>query len=100
MIILFYSEIGHPHSDFGVQEYVNELCEQHQEPNVERHYTSTENMVYAFRVAIKLGLLDHKEFTLLDHNNNEYMFDKDARPLNGYYEGSYLDYALDTLIGI
>lgn len=99
MIKLIYDETGMPHSDFGLQEYVNHLCEIHNEP-LTVVKTSTENMVLAFRVAIYLGKLHHEDFIFVDQDQQEMKFNKNATPIKRWYKETFFDKSLNTLIGL
>lgn len=102
MIELIYCENGMPHSDFGIQEFVNGFCELHSSVKVEQNVTfktSTENMVYAFRVAIRHGFLNPNQLVFINENEEKFSFDDSGKP-NKPMGTTFLDDSLDTLVEV
>jgi hypothetical protein len=100
MLRVNYYKDGNAYSDFQVEEIVNDFVKisKYKEIDYEIN-TSTENIVYAVRVAIYAGLLDC-DHVVMYTDRDTIKFDKNARAVNGNYPSTYIDEALFTLIGI
>lgn len=99
MLYITYASGGENYSDFEVEKFINgyeavdyKKCDTYID-------TSTENIIYAVRVAIKEGKLDC-DYVVLYFDETTVKFNKDAKPMNGNYPSTYFDYALNKLIGI
>jgi len=100
MLRVNYYKGGNAYSDFNVEKVVEDFIERVDYKNYDYEInTSTENIIYAVRVAIYKGLLDYNHVVLYT-DADTIKFDKNARAVNGNYPNTYIEDALFTLIGI
>lgn len=108
--IVYSNENSVAYSDFGVQKYVDGLCEfyyrkkklndGHSSDNFNQFYrVSTENFILAIRVAIHEGRLFHEDVEVI-YKNKTIKFNEQGNFLNNEYLDSFFDEALDNLLDL
>lgn len=101
MLEVYYGKSGKPVSDFEVEEMVSDIALHRDYKNHRIQFeVSTENVLFALRVAIFKGELDFNHVVVHTDDGKALTFNKEGKFLNGVYPDSYFDNALDVLIGI
>jgi hypothetical protein len=104
MLIVYYGDSNDytAYSDFDLETHVQDFISYSESGIVHRIYTSTDNIVYAIRVAIYKGKIhpDNVRFYLEGEEGRGLIMDKTGRPINGCLPETYLDRYLNTLIGL
>lgn len=99
MLRVYYHKDGEAYSDLKVEEKVEFIADNIEYINDDyKMFISTENFIYALRLAILKGKLDYDN-VIVHFDEKSTMFDKSAKPTN-YYPSMFFDKALDTLLGL
>lgn len=100
---IIYTEKGQAYSDFAVQNMINEYKDIRYKTEDQELATSTENVLYAVRVAIYKDVIDHEHVKLTIKQNFEedieVKFDEEGRPDKSIPD-TFVEKALCTLIGL